>query len=146
MKTPPARICSKRGSVILHRHCPALPSPPGCCHHSTRYPPHKQLLVRLGAGGVSFRCCPLFVATSVLPLAALICPHPRHSSALICPHCHAPIFLAAQTHGFPTGIRYANQEVTQRRRLLQMVQAVNGNSGEPRRMCYTLRESTQPHA
>ena len=29
-------------------------------HHSTRYPPHEQLLVRLGAGGVVFavrRCC-----------------------------------------------------------------------------------------
>ena len=54
--------------------------------------------------------------------------------------------LAARTRGFPAGIRYANQEVTQRRRLLQTVQAVNGNSGESWRMCYTLRESARPRA
>ena len=54
--------------------------------------------------------------------------------------------LAARTRGFPAGTRYANQEVTQRRRLLQTVQAVNGNSGESWRMCYTLRESARPRA
>ena len=77
----PASSSSSCIVVILHRRRPALPSPPGCCRHSTRYPPHEQLLMRLGAGGVSFlvrRCRPLFVAVSVL----LIPPLPP-SSALI---------------------------------------------------------------
>jgi hypothetical protein len=39
--------------LSCHPHPPVLASPPGHCCHSTHYPPHEQLLVRLGVGGVS---------------------------------------------------------------------------------------------
>ena len=56
--------------------------------------------------------------------------------------CHAQIFWLHE----PMGIRYANQEVAQRRWLLQMVQDTKGNIGEQWRMCYTLWESMRPLA
>ena len=79
MRNPPSHLQWGRGVVPVvtenrmrmscpHHHHPAaltiivvlccchlvLLSPPGCCHHSTCYPPHEQLLMRLGVGGVSF--------------------------------------------------------------------------------------------
>jgi hypothetical protein len=55
-------------------HCPPLvvvvvvpltPIPLSCLHHSTRDPPHKQLLVRLEVGGGSFVMgCPLWCGGS----------------------------------------------------------------------------------
>ena len=47
---------SSSGVLQLSSPLPLSSLIPAPCHHSTHPPPHKQLLVRLGVGGVSSSC------------------------------------------------------------------------------------------
>jgi hypothetical protein len=68
---------------LLLPHCCVLPSP---CHCSTCNPPHEQLLMRLGAGGV-LSCVP---SLSLLPTHC--CP-PVLVLILSLSHCCPPIIV-----------------------------------------------------
>jgi hypothetical protein len=78
---------------LLLPHCCVLPSP---CHCSTCNPPHEQLLMRLGAGGV-LSCVPSFLPIVVLPSSFLSCRCPIVVLPSLFPsllsHHHSPVIV-----------------------------------------------------
>ena len=77
-------MCCGDVAALVHR----LVSPPH--HGSTHHPPHEQLLVRLGVGGVSLgprhrRCASVVAVVVVVRLLALVLKACRGAWWACCP-------------------------------------------------------------